>query len=51
MATGLGFHDEGLGFALLSALVVGQEVWIFVGKGPGDREELVLSWELFSEVH
>lgn len=36
---------------MLSTFVVGEEVLVVVGETPGDWEELVLSWELFSKVH
>jgi hypothetical protein len=51
LATGLGLHDEGLGLPLLPALVVGLQVLVVVGQAPSDREKLILSGELFAELH
>ena len=51
MAAGLRLDDEGLSFPLLAALVVGQQLRVICGQAPGNREELILSWEAFPKVH
>jgi hypothetical protein len=51
LATGFRFTNEGLGFALLSIIVVLFEVGEFCGKAPSDGEEVVVFWELLSELH
>jgi hypothetical protein len=51
LATGFRLTNEGLGFALLSIIVVLFEVGEFCGQAPSDGEEVVVLWELLSELH
>jgi hypothetical protein len=51
LATGFRFTNEGLGFALLSIIVVLFEVVEFCGQAPSRGEEVVVFWKLLSELH
>jgi hypothetical protein len=51
LATGFRFTNKCLGFALLAIIVVLFEVGEFCGQAPSDGEEVVVFWELFSELH
>ena len=51
LAAGFRLHDECLGLALLTALVVGLELRVLCREVPGNGEKLILGGEFAPESH